>query len=225
MGANCPPHTLNLAGHPRKPPQAIAQRRAFRKAACPGSAPRPRINARLPWKREGRTRARSLEVAMQHRAVASAREARRTAPPPASTTHHGSHSPFVGDTPCRAGPRLPCPFGRSRLSAGAAQSSAPQRRAALAVPEPPGLNKEKKEGRTKARTQQTQEQGQEEEEEEEGPGQQQEEAGGANRQGERMRTGHLFARGAARSASRPSGTIESSKTSRRDGLKHFYNLF
>ena len=148
----------------------------------------------------------------QHRAVASAREARRTAPPPASTTHHGSHSPFVGDTPCRAGPRLPCPFGRSRLSAGAAQSSAPQRRAALAVPEPPGLNKEKKEGRTKARTQQTQEQGQEEEEEEEeeGPGQQQEEAGGANRQGERMRTGHLFARGAARSASRPSGTIERS---------------
>ena len=98
---------------------------------------------------------------MQHRAVVSAREARRTAPPPASTTHHGSHSPFVGDTPCRAGPRLPCPFGRSRLSAGAAQSSAPQRRAALAVPEPPGLNKEKKEGRTKARTQQTQEQGQE----------------------------------------------------------------
>ena len=128
----------------------------------------------------------------QHRAVASAREARRTAPPPASTTHHGSHSPFVGDTPCRAGPRLPCPFGRSRLSAGAAQSSAPQRRAALAVPEPPGLNKEKKEGRTKARTQQTQEQGQEEEEEE-GPGQQQEEAGGANRQGERMRTGQLLA--------------------------------
>ena len=129
----------------------------------------------------------------QHRAVASAREARRTAPPPASTTHHGSHSPFVGDTPSRAGPRLPGPFGRSRLSAGAAQSSAPQRRAALAVPEPPGLNKEKKEGRTKARTQQTQEQGQEEEEEEEGPGQQQEEAGGANRQGERMRTGQLLA--------------------------------
>ena len=156
---------------------------------------------------------------MQHRAVVSAREARRTAPPPASTTHHGSHSPFVGDTPCRAGPRLPCPFGRSRLSAGAAQSSAPQRRAALAVPEPPGLNKEKKEGRTKARTQQTQEQGQEEEEEEEGPGQQQEEAGGANRQGERMRTGHLFARGAARSASRPSGTIERSATWRRDELK------
>ena len=213
------PHTPNLAGHPRKPPQAIAQRRAFRKAACPGSAPRPRINARLPWKREGRTRARSLEAAMQHRAVVSAREARRTAPPPASTTHHGSHSPFVGDTPSHAGPRLPGPFGRSRLSAGAAQSSAP------AVSEPPGLNKEKKEGRTKARTQQTQEQGQEEEEEEEGPGQQQEEAGGANRQGERMRTGHLFARGAARSASRPSGTIESSARSRRDGWKHFYNLF
>jgi hypothetical protein len=50
------------------------------------------------------------------------------------------------------------------------------------VPEPPGLNKEKKEGRTKARTQQTQEQGreEEEEEEEEGPGQQQEEAWGQN---------------------------------------------
>ena len=110
----------------------------------------------------------------------------------------------MGDTPSRAGPRLPGPFGRSRLSAGAAQSSAP------AVSESPGLNKEKKEGRTKARTQQTQEQGQEEEEEEEGPGQQQEEAGGANRQGERMRTGHLFARGAARSASRPRGTIKSS---------------
>ena len=62
--------------------------------------------------------------------------------------------------------------------------------------EPPKANKvikEKKEGRTKARTQQTQEQGQEEEEEEEGPGQQQEEAGGANRQGERMRTGQLLA--------------------------------
>ena len=111
---------------------------------------------------------------------------------------------------------------------GEAQASAPQRRALLAMSEPPKANKvikEKKEGRTKARTQQTQEQGQEEEEEEEGPGQQQEEAGGANRQGERMRTGHLFARGAARSASRPSGTIESSERSRRDGLKHFYNLF
>ena len=84
-----PPHTPALAGHPRQP-QAIAQMRAFKKAACPGSAPRPRINARLPWKREGRTRARSLEAAMQHRAVVSAREARRTALPPASTTHHGS---------------------------------------------------------------------------------------------------------------------------------------
>jgi len=64
--------------------------------------------------------------------------------------------------------------------------------------EPPKANKvikEKKEGRTKARTQQTQEQGQEEEEEEEeeGPDQQQEEARGANRQGERMRTGQLLA--------------------------------
>ena len=86
----------------------------------------------------------------QHRAVASAREARRTAPPPASTTHHGSHSPFVGDTPCRAGPRLPCPFGRSRLSAGAAQSSAPQRRAALAVSKaPPRLIRKRRKGELK----------------------------------------------------------------------------
>jgi hypothetical protein len=113
------------------------------------------------------------------------------APPPATTTHHGSHSPFVGDTPSRAGPRLPSPFGRSRLSASEAQSSAPQRRAPLA----PKANKEKKEGRTKARTLQTQEQGQEEAEEDEEPGQQQEEArgGGVNRQGEHMRTGELLA--------------------------------
>ena len=87
---------------------------------------------------------------MQHRAVVSAREARRTAPPPASTTHHGSRSPFVGDTPSRAGPRLPGPFGRSRLSAGAAQSSAPQRRAALAVSEaPPRLIRKRRKGELK----------------------------------------------------------------------------
>jgi hypothetical protein len=61
------------------------------------------------------------------------------------------------------------------------------------VSEPPKANKEKKEGRTKARTQQTQEQGQEEAKEEEEPGQQQEEAGGTNRQSERMRTGQLLA--------------------------------
>ena len=63
--------------------------------------------------------------------------------------------------------------------------------------EPPKANKvikEKKEGRTKARTQQTQEQGQEEgEEEEKEPDQQEEEGGGAKWQGERMRTGQLLA--------------------------------
>jgi len=31
--STCPPHTPALAGHPRQP-QAIAQRRAFKKAAC-----------------------------------------------------------------------------------------------------------------------------------------------------------------------------------------------
>ena len=59
--------------------------------------------------------------------------------------------------------------------------------------EPPKANKEKKEGRTKARTQQTHEQGQEEGGEEEEPDQHEEEAGGAKRQGERIRTGQLLA--------------------------------
>ena len=61
----CPPHTPARAGHPRKP-QAIAQRRTFRKAACPRSAPGRALMPRLPCKREGRTRARSLEATGQH---------------------------------------------------------------------------------------------------------------------------------------------------------------
>ena len=108
-GANCPPHTPNLAGHPRKPPQAIAHTRAFRKVACPGSAPRPRINARLPWKREGRTRVRSLEAARQHRAVASGREARRTAPPPEAAL-----PPRAAKPPSRTSPPRPSGTGSCR---------------------------------------------------------------------------------------------------------------
>ena len=167
-----------LAVRRTRPPSLVihANRKRSRKG---GPSKRPRapdlrpgraLMPRLPCKREGRTRARSLEATGQHTSIASAREARRTAPPPASTTHHGSHSPFVGDRTSHAGPRLPSPFGRSRLSAGEAQASAPQRRALLAMSEPPKANKvikEKKEGRTKARTQQTQEQGREEAKEEE----------------------------------------------------------
>ena len=145
-GASCPPHTAALAGHPRQP-QAIAQRRAFRKAACwfcaagralvpPAAMQEGGADARKVF--EGDRAAYIL--------LASAREARRTAPPPVSTTHHGSHSPFVGDTPSRAGPRLPGPFGRSRLSAGEAQSSAPQRRAPQAVFEPPWLIRKRLKG-------------------------------------------------------------------------------
>ena len=64
----CPPHTPARAGHPRKP-QAIAQRRTFRKAACPRSAPGRALMPRLPCKREGRTRARSLEATGQHTSI------------------------------------------------------------------------------------------------------------------------------------------------------------
>ena len=150
-GASCPPHTAALAGHPRQP-QAIAQRRAFRKAACwfcaagralvpPAAMQEGGADARKVF--EGDRAAYIL--------LASAREARRTASPPASTTHHGSHSPFVGDTPSRAGPRLPGPFGRSRLSAGEAQSArcAPQRRAPLAVSEPPRVIRKATKGELK----------------------------------------------------------------------------
>ena len=147
-GANCPPHTPALAGHPRQP-QAIAQRRAFRKAACWFCAAG---RALVPPAAMQEGVADALKVfggGGQHTSIASAREARRTAPPPASTTHHGSHSPFVGDTPSRAGPRLPGPFGRSRLSAGEAQSPAPQRRAPLAVSEPPRVIRETTKGELK----------------------------------------------------------------------------
>ena len=146
-GASYPPHTPALAGHPRQP-QAIAERRAFRKATCPGSAPRPRVNAPAAMQEGG---ADARKVFEGDRAayilLASAREARRTASPPASTTHHGSHSPFVGDTPSRAGPRLPVPS--AGVDSARVKHNRQQRRAPQAVFEPPWLIRKTRKGELK----------------------------------------------------------------------------